>query len=298
MYKTESLLLLAGHFGKKKRSIRYPSPTPKLMSPTILAPIAALLYLAATGLHLSHIFGQRTDRLSQSVMFLGGFSLLLHGIIVWTSIAGGETYAFGFYRISALIFLVINLVCAISLARRPLQNLLVILFPLSAMSLSITAFAPSATVVSTSLPGGLLLHIASSILAYSILTLAAAQAALVAAQDYQLRHRHTRGIVQILPPLQLMEGMLFELVWAGVILLTVAIVSGFVFLDDMFAQSLAHKTILSVVAWLVFSVLLWGRHQLGWRSQTAVRLTLAGFIVLMLAFFGSKLVLELILHRS
>lgn len=268
------------------------------MSPTILAPIAALLYLAATGLHLSHIFGQRADRLSQSVMFLGGLSLLLHGTIVWTGIAGGEAYAFGFYRISALIFLVINLVCAISLARRPLQNLLVILFPLSAMSILIAAFAPSNAIVSTSLPGGLLLHIASSILAYSILTLAAAQAALVAAQDYQLRHRHTRGIVQILPPLQLMESMLFELVWAGVVLLTIAIVSGFVFLDDMFAQSLAHKTILSVVAWLVFSVLLWGRHQLGWRSQTAVRLTLAGFIVLMLAFFGSKLVLELILHRG
>jgi len=91
--------------------------------------------------------------------------------------------------------------------------------------------------------------------------------------------------------------MLFELLWIGVSLLTIAIVSGFVFIDDIFAQSLVHKTVLTMIAWLLFSLLLWGHYQLGWRSQTAVRLTLAGFALLMLAFFGSKLVLELVLQR-
>jgi len=94
-----------------------------------------------------------------------------------------------------------------------------------------------------------------------------------------------------------MESMLFELLWIGVSLLTIAIVSGFVFIDDIFAQSLVHKTVLTMIAWLLFSLLLWGHYQLGWRSQTAVRLTLAGFALLMLAFFGSKLVLELVLQR-
>ena len=143
----------------------------------------------------------------------------------------------------------------------------------------------------------MMLHISSSILAYAVLTLAAVQSALLAAQDHQLKHRHTRGIIQILPPLQLMESMLFELLWIGVSLLTIAIVSGFVFIDDIFAQSLVHKTVLTMIAWLLFSLLLWGHYQLGWRSQTAVRLTLAGFALLMLAFFGSKLVLELVLVR-
>ena len=94
-----------------------------------------------------------------------------------------------------------------------------------------------------------------------------------------------------------MESMLFELLWIGISLLSIAIVSGFVFIDDIFAQSLVHKTILTIIAWVLFSVLLWGHYQLGWRSQTAVRLTLAGFFLLMLAFFGSKLVLELVLQR-
>ncbi len=264
---------------------------------SVLAPIAALLYLAATGLHLLQLL-QRRQGISRTVLALGFLALLCHAIVAWGSINTDDGISLGFYKISALIFLVINTVCALMLLRRPLQNLLILLFPLSAMSVLVSAFAPSTAGISTNLSGGLLLHILSSLLAYSVFTLAAAQAALVAAQDYQLRHRHTRGIVQILPPLQLMETMLFELLAVGVILLTVAIVSGFLFIDDIFGQSLVHKTVLTLLAWGMFSVLLWGHYHLGWRSQTAVRLTIGGFIVLVLAFFGSKLVLELVLHRG
>ncbi|MEM9253792.1 MAG: cytochrome c biogenesis protein CcsA, partial [Pseudomonadota bacterium] len=70
------------------------------------------------------------------------------------------------------------------------------------------------------------------------------------------------------------------------------------FVQDIFAQHIAHKTVLTMIAWLMFSTLLWGHYRLGWRSSTAVRLTLTGFVFLMLAFFGSKLVLELVLQRS
>ena len=73
---------------------------------------------------------------------------------------------------------------------------------------------------------------------------------------------------------------------------------GILFVEDIFAQHLVHKTALTIVAWILFSILLWGRYKLGWRSQTAVRFTLAGFALLMLAYFGSKLVLELVLQRT
>ena len=264
---------------------------------TILAPIAALLYLAATGLHLLHIFQQR-PQISRGVLGLGLLALLCHAVVAWGSVNQAGGLSLGFYKISALIFLAINVACVVLLFRRPLQNLLVVLFPLSAMSVLVSAYAPDTSAISTDLPDGMLLHIGSSILAYAVLTLAAAQAALVAALDYQLRHRHTRGIVQVLPPLQLMETMLFELLAVGVALLTIAIVSGFIFIEDIFAQHLVHKTVLTILAWGLFSILLWGHLQLGWRSQTAVRLTLAGFAALMLAFFGSKLVLELILGQG
>ena len=84
---------------------------------------------------------------------------------------------------------------------------------------------------------------------------------------------------------------------ASQVLLALAILTGALFLENMFAQHLAHKTILSIIAWLVFAVLLWGKHRLGWRGTTAVRWTVAGFVLLILAYFGSKFVLELVLHR-
>ncbi|RLA61502.1 MAG: cytochrome C biogenesis protein [Gammaproteobacteria bacterium] len=267
------------------------------MPDTILAPLAALLYLTATGLQLLHM-SQRRQQIDRGVFALSLAALLLHAIIVWNSIIQDGGVDLGFYKVSALIFLVINVACITSLARRPLQNLLVVLFPLSAMAVLVATFAPDTSAVVSDLGGGMLLHISSSILAYAVLSLAAFQSALLAVQDHQLKHRHTRGIIQILPPLQLMETMLFELLWIGVTLLTIAIASGFVFIDDIFAQSLVHKTVLTIIAWLLFSVLLWGHYQLGWRSRTAVHLTLAGFALLMLAFFGSKLVLELILQRG
>lgn len=267
------------------------------MSSTLLAPLAALLYLAATGSQLFQI-SQRNLQVGKHVMALGLGALVIHAIVVWRALFGIEGgVQLGFFKISALIFLVINLACVTSLLRRPLQNLLVILFPLSAVSVLVSYFAPETSAVSTNMDSGLLVHVSSSILAYSVLTLAAMQAALLALQDHQLRNRHTHGLVQILPPLQLMESMLFELLWIGVSLLSIAILSGVVFIDDMFAQSLVHKTVLTVGAWLLFSTLLWGHYRLGWRSSTAVRFTLSGFTMLMLAFFGSKLVLELILQR-
>jgi ABC-type uncharacterized transport system permease subunit len=287
---------MAGQIGTKESSIRHLGISPKPMSVSLLAPVAALLYLAATALQLLHIT-QNRPRIDRSVFILGLAALLCHAFVVWHSTFPASGVNLGFYKISALIFLVINVACLISLATRPLQNLLVVLFPLSALSVLVATYAPDTAVAYGNPDSGILIHIISSILAYAVLTLAAAQAGLVALQDHQLRNRHTRGIVQVLPPLQLMETMLFELLWVGVILLSISIGSGFVFIDDIFAQHLVHKTILSIIAWLLFSLLLWGRYQLGWRSQTAVRFTLAGFAVLMLGFFGSKLVLELILQQ-
>jgi len=88
---------------------------------------------------------------------------------------------------------------------------------------------------------------------------------------------------------------LFEVIIVGFISLTVSLGSGLLFLENMFAQHLVHKTILSIFAWFVFLTLLIGHWKLGWRGRTAIRWTLSGFISLMLAYFGSKFVLEILL---
>ena len=142
------------------------------------------------------------------------------------------------------------------------------------------------------------MHILIAILAYSLLALAAVQAVLLAIQDYRLRHRQPGGFLRGIPPVTAMETLLFQMIGAGFILLSITLISGFFFLEDLFAQHVAHKVVLSFIAWCVFGTLLWGHWRFGWRGRTAIRWTLSGFAFLMLAYFGSKMVLELILGRT
>ncbi|HJU38941.1 MAG TPA: cytochrome c biogenesis protein CcsA, partial [Tahibacter sp.] len=130
-------------------------------------------------------------------------------------------------------------------------------------------------------------------------SIAAVLAILLALQERALRrHALSHGLVRVLPPLTLTEALMFRLVGAGFALLTLTLVTGVLFVDDLFAQHLVHKTVLSIAAWFVFGTLLVGRWRFGWRGRRAVRLLLTGMVVLLLAFFGSKFVLELLLQRT
>jgi ABC-type uncharacterized transport system permease subunit len=113
-----------------------------------------------------------------------------------------------------------------------------------------------------------------------------------------LRHRQFGPWLRALPPLTLTETLLFQLIGAGFSLLTLTLITGALFVDNLFGQHLVHKTVLSIIAWLVFGALLYGRWRHGWRGRRAVNLTLSGMALLVLAFFGTKAVLELILHRG
>jgi len=172
-----------------------------------------------------------------------------------------------------------------------------VIYPLVALSLILKTSLPNEQVSVLSNPA-LEWHILLSLAAYSLLTLAALQAIVLAIQDQQLRQRHLAGMMRKLPPLQSMEQSLFQLITTGFIFLTIGLFTGFLFLDDIFAQHLVHKTVLSIIAWCLFATLLWGRRRYGWRGKTAVKWTLIGFSFLVLAFFGSKLVLEFFLVNS
>ena len=180
---------------------------------------------------------------------------------------------------------------------KPILNAAVGILPVAGLALLLAAGLPSPERVEGLTPG-IALHALSSLLAFAVLAIAAVQAVLLGLQNRALRQHHIRGLVQALPPLTTMERVLFELIWAGVGLLTLSILSGFLFLDSMFAQHLAHKTILSLAAWVIFSVLLFSHHRLGWRGMRAVRWTLGGYGVLLVAYFGSKFVLEVLLGRG
>ncbi len=102
-----------------------------------------------------------------------------------------------------------------------------------------------------------------------------------------------------LPPLLAMETVLFRLIGAGFLLLTATLVSGIFFSEEVFGRALRfdHKTIFTFAAWFVFGALLVGRVVFGWRGRTALRWTLTGFAMLMLAYVGSRFVIEVLLQR-
>lgn len=142
------------------------------------------------------------------------------------------------------------------------------------------------------------LHVMSSVMAFGMLSLAGAYAFLILAVDHSLKRHQLSALVKNLPPLDRLEDLLFKLIATGFALLTISLVTGLIYVDDLMAQHLVHKTILAFFAWIVFGALLTGRWVKGWRGALAVRLTLAGIALLLLSYFGSKLVLEVILGRS
>lgn len=178
----------------------------------------------------------------------------------------------------------------------PLENLGILLLPFCAVTVLLGLFFPISDIVPAA-RWPLELHIVISIVAYGLLALAAVQAVLLALQDHRLRHRQPGGFLRGIPPLMTMETLLFQMIGVGFALLTLALLSGFLFVEEIFAQHMVQKTMLSIAAWLIFGTLLWGRRRYGWRGRIAIHWTLAGFAVLMLAYFGTKLVLEIILRH-
>jgi len=140
-------------------------------------------------------------------------------------------------------------------------------------------------------------HILLSMGAAALLFAAAVTAGLLVFLDRRLRTRRLAHLPNVLPPLDALEKVMFRLIAAGFALLTLALLTGFVFVTNLFAQHLIHKTVLSIIAWVLFGTLLIGRTRYGWRGRSAVRWTLSGFAFLALAYFGSKFALEIVFGR-
>jgi len=181
--------------------------------------------------------------------------------------------------------------------KKPLQTIFLAVYPVAALcTLGVLIFNDNAKTFSPT-NSGIFVHIILSMIAYSVFSIAAVQAILVYLQNNNLKKRNHTILMRNLPPLLTMENLLFEMLWSGTILLALAITAGLIFVDNLFAQHLVHKSFLSILALIVFSSLLAGRKLHGWRGITASKWTLSGFGLLMLSFFGSKLVLEWLVNQ-
>ena len=128
--------------------------------------------------------------------------------------------------------------------------------------------------------------------------LVGAQALMLLLKEHQLNSRHLADQVSgLLPPLDRMESLLFEITALGLILLSVGLAVGASALSDPSSPGIMHKTVFSLLAWVTLVALLWGHWRFGWRGRLAADMTLAGLVFLVLGFLGTKLVLEVILNQ-
>lgn len=273
------------------------------MMQTLTGIIALVLYSVSGLLLAQRLFQDRTKPekaggLSKlQIIVIGLIAVVFHTITLYHTlfVAGGLNLSF-FNALSLITWLIALLVLLAALSN-PVESLGVFLLPLASIAISLEMIFPGSRTLPEVLALELKLHIMVSMLAYSLLSIAAVQSILLAVQDKHLRDKHPGGFIRALPPMQTMETLLFQLIGLGLAILTLSLVSGAVYLEDMFAQHLVHKTILSMMAWMVFAILLWGRWKFGWRGRVAIRWTLSGFFVLLLAYVGSKWVVEIMLGR-
>jgi ABC-type uncharacterized transport system permease subunit len=260
-----------------------------------LALLAVLAYLAATLLLARAL--RANEGGTRAGLALALPAALVHLVVHGMSWTQGAAPPMHFFAALSLVGVGMALLTAVAGGWQRLEALGVVVFPLAAATLLLyVAMGQDAGTVLTD--WRIALHAWLALLAYAALAVGALLAIMLWLQERALRRRQLGQLMRLLPPLTQLEILLFRTIGAGFALLTLALLSGGLFVQDLFAQHLAHKTVLSIMAWLVFALLLLGRWRLGWRGRRAVRLTLGAMSLLLLAFFGSKFVLELVLQRG
>ena len=265
--------------------------------PTLLAALAAVTYLVAAVRIARHLRHPRDERPARDLYACATVwcGVVLHAIAVRPALALWSGPMLDLPATVSIAGLALAGVFGIALLWRIDHVVGALVLPLAAIAPLVPvmwsgqAFPPDASTAP--------IHAVISILTYAVLGLAALQALILGYQEHRIRTKRPGGALSALAALDTQERWLFRLVGVGFFLLSLSLASGFMFVHDMLAQHLAHKTVLSGIAWAIFGALLWGRWRYGWRGQTAVRWCLGGFVVLVLAYFGSRWILEVLLDR-
>ncbi|EXB87584.1 cytochrome C assembly family protein [Acinetobacter sp. 983759] len=227
-----------------------------------------------------------------------GLGLFLHAAVLYSDMltpAGINYDVFNLMSFTSGLMLLLSLLFS---TYRPVLALNLLGIPVAATGLVMGFAFSRPTQIIEQRDLGLDLHIILSLSAYAVLLMATIHAVLLWFQNRELKNKQKRRIwVNLLPSVQAMESLLFDLIITGFILLTIALGLGFFTVDNFFAQHLAHKTAFSIISWFIYGALLLGHYKFGWRGQKAIRFTLVGFLLLAIGFIGSKFILEMILGR-
>lgn len=265
---------------------------------TLLLPAAIICYLAATfwvGHYIKSGSASDEQHKSLQVAFLiAWMALLLHIIYAYQISIIEDGFDSSLSAMAVLVSAILVLIFQLGCLAIPIRRLGVLVFPLTILSLVFSFFWSGESNATQHLRGALGAHVLVSIVAYCLLAIASIQALLYVYQEQQIKNRATPTMLMALPPLQTMETLLFRLIWVGFALLSLTLVTGAIFSKELFGHALEfkHHTILALLGWLVFAILLYKRTTLGLRGMQAAAWTLGGFLLIQLGYFGTKFVSE------
>jgi ABC-type uncharacterized transport system permease subunit len=225
--------------------------------------------------------------------------LALHGWLLYDGIFSREL-RFGFAQaLSVMMFLGVALYWIESLFY-DLEGMQPLVLPLAAAAVPLPALFPGlASSGAHADAPAFRLHLALAMVAYGLFVIALLHATLMAVLERRLHHK-AAGLSVNLPPLLTLEQLLFRVIGAAFVFLTLTLITGIAFSETLFGRALTadHKTVFALLSWFTFGALLAGRALYGWRGRTALRWTLSGFLMLLLAYVGSRFVLEVLLERG
>ncbi len=271
-----------------------------MSSVSIPTMLAAGFYLAAATLLVRSLLRTRkrdaATHLRPRIGMLVLAGLIAHSVVLHQVLVIDTVLNLSIISVGSLTSWTAVLMLLVASLARPLENLGIAVLPVAILMVLLSWVLPGEPVLSRPMTTAQSAHIVISLLAYSLIFLAALQSILLMLQERHLRKHQPGGFVRALPPMETMEYLTFWMIHTGLALLTLTIISGVFFSEMLFGRPLqtTHHTVLSIASWVVFAVLVVGRWHFGWRGRTAASLTLVGFALLILAYFGSKFVFEVL----
>ncbi|MBO1256093.1 cytochrome c biogenesis protein CcsA [Alteromonas sp. 5E99-2] len=259
----------------------------------LLVAITMCLYFFTTLIFLRRIVKNKSTRpLDYSV---AAFAVVIHALILIMTLSKGTEQGMSMTNVLSLVSWIISV--SMLIGTRFVSNTLLLpgvsLF--AGLSVLVTGLVPPNITVTVPLSAGMITHVTLSLLAYGCLSIAFLYAIQMMMIRSKLKHKGKALINSTLPPLMLVESFLFGLTLVGSMLLLAALATGFVFIDSMFSTHYAHKTVLSILALGVYTLLLIGQRAWGWKNKQVVTLISIGLALLTLAYFGSRFVREVLL---
>lgn len=267
--------------------------------------VAALLY-AGLGFHFWHTRWHDTGKPLDPLPIQPwertsiAAALALHGAGLYDALFVTGSLRFSFSLAVSLMLWLAVLIYWLESFRSRMDGMQPMVLPLAALSAFLPVLFSQSHEIAHAQALGFKVHFLTAMLAYSLFTLSALHALFMGFIEHRLHRKAISKHQASLPSILSMEALLFRMIGIAFLLLTLTLISGLAFSEQIFGKAFVfdHKTLFAFASWAIFAALLFGRYQYGWRGRIALRWTLTGFLLLFLAYIGSRFVLEVVLGRA